>query len=428
MQILKLFVLAVMLAVPGMASAADQLPKGFIALSESEMTWDDARDFCRQRGGRLPLISGSGSLANVPSGTPIDGFGSRGAPWPSGLPSDLYWTGTAGSDGSGEVWRAVDYGGNGGGGKVHVFNDARSGVCRVVCVSGTSLGAERKAVPLDTKNAVYTKILKEYLGRNGLPDAEPQIMQLFKVDLDGDGQDEIVIYAQNIIGNMSKTWGLDFSLCGRSRFPSGEFTQGKYSVLLVRKIVDGKVREIPLSQFITPGDSPILLAISQFADLNGDGIMKIITSECSDEGFTNAVYEIKGDKAVKSLRESVTVSSDSWSITIPVSWTYDLSNENSDWGIPGEIHIQSADASIKMYVRYLVAGDPAEFRAQNPYTAFRFDTGDEGYMFERPDSILWLHPHWGDSGVSLWHDGNRSLFTNNEGLILRIVRSLRGNP
>jgi hypothetical protein len=81
-----------------------------------------------------------------------------------------------------------------------------------------------------------------------------------------------------------------------------------------------------------------------------------------------------------------------------------------------------------MFVGYLVAGDPAEFRAQNPHTAFRFDTGDEGYMFERPDSILWLHPHWGDSGVSLWHDGNRSVFTNNEDLILRIVRSLRANP
>ena len=134
-KILKLFVLAVMLAVPAMASAADQLPKGFIAISESEMTWDQAKAWCQQRGGRLPLIGGSSSLATVPSGTPIDGFGSRGAPWPSGLPSDRYWTGTAGSDGSGEAWRAVDYGGNGGnGGKVYVFNDDQSGTCRVVCV------------------------------------------------------------------------------------------------------------------------------------------------------------------------------------------------------------------------------------------------------------------------------------------------------
>ena len=215
-------------------------------------------------------------------------------------------------------------------------------VCISFLICGTSLGAERKAVPLSTKNAVYAKILKEYLGRNGLPDAEPQIMQLFKVDLDGDGQDEVVIYAQNIIGNVSATWELDPSLCGSSRFPSGVFTHGKYSVLLVRKIVNGKVREIPLSQCIAPGDRPILLAISQFADLNGDGIMKIITDECSDEGFSSAVYEIKDDKAAKNLRESasrgipqstatemqktavgasnqVTASSDSYSIAIPVA-------------------------------------------------------------------------------------------------------------
>jgi len=44
-KILKLFVLAVMLAVPAMASAVDQLPKGFIAVSESRMNWADAKPF-----------------------------------------------------------------------------------------------------------------------------------------------------------------------------------------------------------------------------------------------------------------------------------------------------------------------------------------------------------------------------------------------
>jgi hypothetical protein len=75
---------------------------GFIALSKFGMNWSAAKDWCQQHGGRLPLIDGSASLGSVLHGAAIDGFGSFGAGWPSGLPDDLYWTGTgvAGSPGS----------------------------------------------------------------------------------------------------------------------------------------------------------------------------------------------------------------------------------------------------------------------------------------------------------------------------------------
>ena len=94
-KILGVFVLATMLAVPAMASVTSQVPAGFIALSESYMTWADAKAYCQQRGGRLPLIDGSNSRANpfVMSGA-IDGFGAVGARWPTGLPNGNYWTGT----------------------------------------------------------------------------------------------------------------------------------------------------------------------------------------------------------------------------------------------------------------------------------------------------------------------------------------------
>jgi len=83
------------LSLPAVAGAASDLPDGFIALSESYMTWDQAKTWCRQRGGRLPLLDGSNSRANpfVISGA-IDGFGAVGARWPSGLPNGNYWTGT----------------------------------------------------------------------------------------------------------------------------------------------------------------------------------------------------------------------------------------------------------------------------------------------------------------------------------------------
>jgi len=72
----------------------DALPAGIIAMAGSNMNWANASAYAAAQGGRLPLINGSPSLASVPAGASIDGFGSIGAAWPAGLPNDMYWTGT----------------------------------------------------------------------------------------------------------------------------------------------------------------------------------------------------------------------------------------------------------------------------------------------------------------------------------------------
>ena len=79
-------------------------PTGFIAVSTTTMNWSAAQTWCSDQGGRLPLINDSTSLDSAPSGTPIDGFGSVGASWPSDVPSHYYWTGTENSGSSGSMW------------------------------------------------------------------------------------------------------------------------------------------------------------------------------------------------------------------------------------------------------------------------------------------------------------------------------------
>ena len=103
---------------------------GFIAMSERLLNWSGAVAFCKQQGGRLPLINGSASLGSVPQGATIDGFGVVGAPWPSGLPDGHYWSGTedAGRPGRSRVVNAY-------GGKVRLAGyGPQSSVRRVVCV------------------------------------------------------------------------------------------------------------------------------------------------------------------------------------------------------------------------------------------------------------------------------------------------------
>ena len=103
-RIIGLLPLIFTMCLPLPVIAAEKLPAGCIAITPKEMNLRDAKKYCASKGGRLPLIGGKNSLASVPKGTSIDGFGAMGAKWPSGLPSDYYWTGTANADGPGLSW------------------------------------------------------------------------------------------------------------------------------------------------------------------------------------------------------------------------------------------------------------------------------------------------------------------------------------
>ena len=114
------------------APAAEELPSGFIAQSESGMNWADAKAFCEQKGARLPLIGGSAAIGKAPQkGTAVDGFGALGdAPWPSALPNNRFCTGTEDSGYPAESWTIV--GVSGGGFSVRPAPKKES--CRAVCV------------------------------------------------------------------------------------------------------------------------------------------------------------------------------------------------------------------------------------------------------------------------------------------------------
>ena len=119
------------LSFPASVFAAENLPAGFITVSETPMTWADAKAYCQQQGGKLPLMGDSESLAaddiskRIP---PVDGFGPIGDPWPSGLSFAYYWSGTVNSDRSGESWVVLP--GNG----IDVSNNIQSLQFQLVCV------------------------------------------------------------------------------------------------------------------------------------------------------------------------------------------------------------------------------------------------------------------------------------------------------
>jgi len=117
---------------PAVADAAEKVPAGFVALAENAMPWDEAQAWCKQQGGKLPLLNNAAAVPDH-SGVVLhaDGFGKNDDPWPAELPGKVeFWTGTAHAEKSNQVWYAVGY--NGKVTLAYHIAPGRSG--RVICV------------------------------------------------------------------------------------------------------------------------------------------------------------------------------------------------------------------------------------------------------------------------------------------------------
>lgn len=162
--------------------------------------------------------------------------------------------------------------------------------------SGVAIGskADWKIVPripqkISLKNAQYQKIVANFLKSKGIFKPVVKLTRAYKIDLDDDGKDEVVLAATNY------RKGLD-----------SEARPGNYSIILLRKIINGKVFDI----FVT-GDvirkyqkfsAPNEYEVSAVADLNGDGKMEIIVFGQYYEGEFSRVYEFKDGK-IQEIKE-----------------------------------------------------------------------------------------------------------------------------
>lgn len=161
--------------------------------------------------------------------------------------------------------------------------------------TGVAVGSNAKWNPvpripqeISITSKEYLKIVGEFLKTNKITKTQVKITQAFRVDLDGDGTDEVVLsatyYKKEIYENQ---------------------TVGDYSFVLLRKIVNKKVQNILVwGEFITKNEDlppPNTYEITGIADLNGDGKMEIVATSAYYEGASQTVFEIQGNKPVAVL-------------------------------------------------------------------------------------------------------------------------------
>lgn len=155
--------------------------------------------------------------------------------------------------------------------------------------SVVSLAADWNALPRQPKAAtttlqVYRDAATVYLTRAGLRDPAVDLEQVIRVDLQGDGVDEVLLSANH---REPREGELNF-----------DAVAGDYSFLLLRRLRDGKVETLTLASDIhaTPANSDVNMyyRIAAVLDLNGDGTMEIVVETSYYEGSGAAVFEVSG--------------------------------------------------------------------------------------------------------------------------------------
>ncbi len=136
---------------------------------------------------------------------------------------------------------------------------------------------------LDLTDKTYQKIALDFLKTKGMKINSVKLENIFSIDLEGDGTDEVFIEGTNYKDKNGKI--------------SATARAGEYSFVLMRKIIKGKPKNFLIAGEFNPKKPEIEDYITEFdlsavADLNGDGKMEVILKNTySYGGMSTEIYE-----------------------------------------------------------------------------------------------------------------------------------------
>src|SRR4051812_36799269 len=148
----------------------------------------------------------------------------------------------------------------------------------------------RKPQPVDLKDKRYVDLVRTFLTEHGLKDPVVQITQAVKIDIDGDGQDEVVISATHYKNGdeiPDEPAPNTYSFVMLARF-SQDKTKGE---LVAGEFYPDAKSEMPANKF----------EVAALLDLNGDGKIDIVVRSRYYEGDEISVYEYKSSEFKKAL-------------------------------------------------------------------------------------------------------------------------------
>jgi hypothetical protein len=166
----------------------------------------------------------------------------------------------------------------------------------VIGLAATWNALPRKPVIADATQSVYVEAVRDFLKSRGIADPKVRITRILRVDLDGDGEEEVVISATNYFTNDKS----DHSAAPFPEAPIDSPRPGSYSIVILRRVVAGKVQtQLVAGELYPKPDEPVAPNVYQLAavlDLNGDGKLEVIVHSFYYEGGQTTIYRCQPDK------------------------------------------------------------------------------------------------------------------------------------
>jgi hypothetical protein len=156
----------------------------------------------------------------------------------------------------------------------------------------------RKPMIAETTQSVYVKAVRDFLKARGVTDPKVRITRILRVDLEGDGEEEVLISATNYFRD-DKPNGSSATLF-RGEAPIHAARAGSYSIVILRRVVDGSIQTklVAGEVYAKPDESvaPNVYKVAAVLDLNGDGKLEVIVHSFYYEGGQTTIYQCEPDK------------------------------------------------------------------------------------------------------------------------------------
>src|SRR5882757_5702387 len=162
----------------------------------------------------------------------------------------------------------------------------------VIAIAAPWNALPRKPQVTDPTQKVYLDAVRDFLKTKGIEQPKVKIESILRVDLDGDGEEEVLISATNYFQK-------DESVPMRS-------PAGSYSMVLLRRVVAGKVEtqlvegEFHPKAYVRKEDSfdaPNAYKVIATLDLDGDGKLEAVVASSYYEGEEITIYRCDPKKA-----------------------------------------------------------------------------------------------------------------------------------
>lgn len=165
----------------------------------------------------------------------------------------------------------------------------------VIAIAAPWNALPRKPQVTDPTQKTYVDAVRDFLKTKGIEQPKVKIESILRVDLDGDGEEEVLISATNYFSKDDRV---------PMRSPAGS-----YSMVLLRRVVAEKVEtqlvegEFHPKAYVSKEgsfDAPNVYKVIATLDMDGDGKMEVVIHSYYYEGGGTTIYRC-GPKKVKAL-------------------------------------------------------------------------------------------------------------------------------